>query len=290
MSAESAAEAVRFRARDGRELIGLLLAARAPRGALLVNAATGFAHAFYRDFARYCAERGYHTLIYDYRGIGASAASPLSQERARMSDWGRLDMPAALDFLAARSPGLPLVTVGHSVGGQLIGAMDNEGRARAHVMIAVSSGYWRYQLVPFRFLALALWHLYGPLMLSSMGYVPKGTVWRGESLPPAVFRQWRAWCLQPTPFGPSLDPELADSRFAEVRTPLLSWGFSDDPIATPRAIEALLASYRHAPIERRTSHPAEVGARRLGHHGFFFARHRDSLWRGALDWIDARCA
>jgi len=105
-----------------------------------------------------------------------------------------------------------------------------------------------------------------------------------------VFRQWRAWCLQPTPFGPALDAEFADSHFAEVTAPLLSLGFSDDPIATPRAIEALLVSYPRARIERRLGRPAEVGARRLGHHGFFFARHRDSLWRGVLDWIDARCA
>jgi predicted alpha/beta hydrolase len=283
-------EPVRFAARDGRELCGALLPATTPRGALLVNAATGFAHRFYRDFALYCAERGYHTLVYDYRGIGASASAPLGRERALMSDWGRLDMPAALDYLAARSPGLPLVTVGHSVGGQLIGAMDNEARARAHVMIACSSGYWRYQRAPFRFLALALWRLYGPLMLARRGYLPRGLIWRGEPLPAGVFRQFRAWCLQPTHFGPALDAEFADSRFAEVRTPLLSLGFSDDPIATPRAIEALLVAYPRARIERRLSRPRDVGARRLGHHGFFFARHRDSLWRGVLDWIDARCA
>jgi len=37
--------------------------------------------------------------------------------------------------------------------------------------------------------------------------------------------------------------------------------------------------------------------RAIGHHGFFSERHRDSLWRGALDWIrgaldwiDARCS
>jgi predicted alpha/beta hydrolase len=287
---EAAAQAVRFAARDGRLLTGTLLSARTPRGALLVNAATGYAHGFYREFAHYCAARGYHTLTYDYRGIGASAVRPLRAEGARMSDWGRLDMPAALDYLAAARPGLPLSTVGHSVGGQLIGAMDNESRARAHVMVASSSGYWRYERVPFRFVALALWQLYGPLTLAAFGYVPRGRVWRGEPLPAGVFRQWRAWNLQPTPFGAALDAEFADSYFAELRTPLLSLGFSDDPIATPAAIEALLGAYPRARIERRMIRPADVGARRLGHHGFFLARHGDSLWRGVLDWIDACCA
>ena len=69
------AQRVSFAARDGRSLAGLLLAAARPRGALLVNGATGFRREFYLKFATYCAARGYHTLVYDYRGIGASAGS-----------------------------------------------------------------------------------------------------------------------------------------------------------------------------------------------------------------------
>jgi predicted alpha/beta hydrolase len=42
---------VSFAACDGRLLAGLLLAARSPRGALLVNGATGFRREFYLKFA-----------------------------------------------------------------------------------------------------------------------------------------------------------------------------------------------------------------------------------------------
>jgi predicted alpha/beta hydrolase len=205
-----------------------------------------------------------------------------------MSEWGRLDMPAALEWLAARFPGLALFTLGHSVGGQLIGAMGNAVRASAHVMIATSTGYWRHQRMPFRYQALLFWKLYGPWMLRRRGYVPHGLLWRGESLPAGVFLQWRKWCLDPASYGPQLDADFADSRFDLVRGPLLVWGFTDDPIATPAAVEALLVSYSAAQIERRWTRPADVGARKLGHHGFFSERYRDSLWREALDWIDAR--
>jgi predicted alpha/beta hydrolase len=280
--------AVSFPARDGRRLAGALVTAGQPRGALLINSATGLLYGFYLKFARYCAARGYHTLVYDYRGIGASAITPLQDETARMSAWGRLDMPAALEWLAARCAALPLFTLGHSVGGQLIGAMDNAGRARAHVMIAASTGYWRRERVPFRYLAFIFWTLYGPWMLRRRGYVPRGFIWRGEPLPAEVFRQWRRWCLDAASYGPRLDADLADSHFGEVRGPLLVWGFADDPIATPSAVEALLVSYGAAQIERRWTRPREVVARTLGHHGFFSERHRDTLWRGALDWIDAR--
>jgi predicted alpha/beta hydrolase len=277
-------------AHDERTLAGLLLEAGAARGALAINGATGFKREFYLKFAAYCAQRGYHSLVYDYRGIGASAHLPLAQERACMLDWGLLDMPAALESLARRYPQLPLVTLGHSVGGQLIGCMPNQSRARAHVMIATSSGYWRRQRAPFRYRALALWKLYGPWMLYRHGYLPRSALWSGESLPRAVFLQWRRWCLSAAPFGSALDERMSDAGFAAVRAPLLSWGFSDDPIATPAAVDALLASYANAPIERRWTAPAQIGARAIGHHGFFAEAHRDSLWRAALDWIDSRCA
>jgi predicted alpha/beta hydrolase len=280
--------AVAFQARDGRSLQGLLVGAAQPRGALVINSATAVLREFYLKFAGYAAQRGWHTLVYDYRGIGASALAPLRTETARMSDWGRLDMPAALAWLTRQFPALPVCTLGHSVGGQLLGAMDNAGLARAHVMIAASTGYWRRQQRPFRYQALAFWKLYGPLMLRRLGYVPRGVLWRGEALPPQVFRQWRSWCLSAASFGPQLDADLADSRFAELRGPLLVWGFTDDPIATPPAVAALLASYRAAQIEQRWSAPNELGVRIIGHHGFFAERHRDSLWPGVLDWLQTQ--
>lgn len=138
-------------------------------------------------------------------------------------------------------------------------------------MIAGSTGYWRRQRVPFR-------------------YLPHGALWRGKSPPRGVFEQWRAWCLRPQYFGPDLDTRLAASFFDAVREPVLNWAFADDPIATPAAVEALLKSYPHARVERRCTAPREIGARRIGHQGFFLERHRDSLWAGVLDWLDARRA
>jgi predicted alpha/beta hydrolase len=33
--------------------------------------------------------------------------------------------------------------------------------------------------------------------------------------------------------------------------------------------------------------PANIGATRIGHLGFFRAEHRDTLWRGAAEWLQA---
>ncbi len=210
---------VTLRAADGRELAGLLLEARAPRGAICINGAAGYPREFYLRFAAYSAERGYHALLYDYRGVGASARAPLSNDPARMSEWGRFDMPAALEWLAQRFPRLPLFTVGHSIGGQLGAATSNQALARAHVMLAASTGYWRHEPAPLRYAALFFWFLYGPLTLRLFGYVPHSWVWRGRSLPRGVFLQWRRWCLRPEHFGPDLASELPDNQFAQCTAP-----------------------------------------------------------------------
>jgi predicted alpha/beta hydrolase len=157
-------------------------------------------------------------------------------------------------------------------------------------MLAASTGYWRLQPPPLRYAALFFWFLYGPLSLRLFGYVAHSWVWRGHPLPRGVFLEWRRWCLRPEHFGPDLASELPDNQFAQCAGPLLAWAFSDDPIANPVTVAALLAFYRKARIEQRWTTPAEAGVRRIGHRGFFSERHRETLWRELLDWIDARCA
>lgn len=279
---------VDLRARDGRVLAGHWFTAPDRRGVVVISSATAFPQAFYFKFAQYLAERGYDTLIYDYRGIGFSAPKDLATETARMSDWGLLDMPAALDAAAERAQGLPVVTFGHSVGGQFLGLLRNHALARVHVQIASSVGWWRWEHFPFKYVAWWFWRVHGPVMLAIKGYIPSGGGWSGLPLPRGVFEEWKRWCLRTNHFGPDLETYLAGHCFADIRAPLLNVAFTDDPIATRRAVEGLNAFYPNARREQRWYSPADAGSKRVGHEGFFFARHRDTLWRPVVDWIDAR--
>ena len=193
-----------LRAPDGRELAAHWFAASQRRGVIVFNGATGFRQSFYFKLAEYAAERGYDVLLYDYRGMGLSAPADLASDTTRMSDWGMLDMRAALDAGAARAQGLPVVTFGHSVGGQFLGLLRNHRLACAHVQIATSVGYWRWEHAPFRYLAWWFWRVHGPLMLALKGYIPTGGGWAGLPLPRGVYEEWRRWCLRPDHFGPDL--------------------------------------------------------------------------------------
>jgi predicted alpha/beta hydrolase len=278
-----------LRALDGRVLAAHWFAAQGPRrGVIVLNPATGFPQAFYFKLAQYFTERGYDALLYDYRGMGFSAPDDLASETSRMSDWGLYDMPAALDAAAERAQGLPVVTFGHSIGGQLLGLLRNHQKARAHVQIATSVGYWRWEAPPFKYLAWWFWRVHGPLMLAIKGYVPTGGGWAGLPLPRGVYEEWRRWCLRPDHFGPDLRTYLRDNVFAEIRGPVLTVGFTDDPIATRRTVEGINRYFPNVQRESRWYSPRDAGVKRIGHEGFFSSKNREGLWRPVVDWIDGR--
>ncbi len=277
-------------AADGRALSGhWFLAPPAERRAvLLINAATGFPQSFYFNLAAFAAARGYDALIYDYRGMGRSAPPDLRTETARMSDWGLLDMRAALAVAARVAGGLPVATLGHSIGGQLLGLLTNHELARAHVQVATSVGYWRWERAPFRYLAWWFWRVHGPLMLAFRGYVPSGGGWNGLALPRGIFAEWRRWCMRRDHFGPDLATYLSDNVFAQIRAPILNIGFDDDSIATRRTVAELKKFFPNAAYESRWYLPHEVGAGPIGHGGFFSSRVGPALWPPLFDWLDGK--
>ena len=290
--AKAAPEAFDLRCADGRELAAhwfqaVAYGARDRRGVIVINPATGFPQTFYFKLAGYAATRGYDALVYDYRGMGWSSPSDLAREPARMSDWGLLDMRAALSTAAQRAAGVPLATLGHSVGGQFLGLLTNHALARAHVQIATSVGYWRWEGAPFRYLAWWFWRVHGPLMLATKGFVPTGGGWSGLPLPRGVFEEWKRWCLRTTHFGPDLSTYLSDNVFAAIRAPVLSVSFEDDAIATPRTVAELRKFFPNAAYDIRRYSPRDVGAP-IGHGGFFSSRFADALWRPTFDWIDTK--
>jgi predicted alpha/beta hydrolase len=281
-----AAQPHRLRCADGRELAARWFAAPRRRAALVISAGTGFPQQFYFKLAAFSAARGYDTLVYDYRGMGESAPADLRRETTRMSDWGLLDMRAALAAAAERSQGAPLATLGHSIGGQFLGLLKNHALARAHVQVATSVGYWRWEHAPFRYLAWWFWRVHGPLMLALKGYVPTGGGWSGLPLPRGAYEEWKRWCLRTTHFGPDLATYLTDNVFAEIRAPVLSIAFEDDPIATRQTVEELRKFFPNAAYECRWYAPRDFAQGPIGHGGFFSARFGAALWRPTFDWLD----
>jgi predicted alpha/beta hydrolase len=266
----------------------------AKRHAVLINSATAVPRKIYRGFARYLAGRGCTVLTYDYRGTGGSRQkSPISYNQLRslvgfkasMSDWAALDATAAVAWMRERYQHLPLNYVGHSFGGQALGLLPNNSEVSRALLIAAQAGYWKLMASPERYRVYAMLNFIGVPLTRLLGYAP-GWSGLGEDLPKGVFLEWVNWVMSERYLFD--DPKLkALANFANYRGAMCALCVFDDPWATRPAVELLCSGFTAAKPEIVTITPADAGGSKIGHFGFFRPEHRDTLWRGAAEWIEA---
>ena len=287
---------ITFPAADGYLLGATLFLPRtgARHHAVLINSATAVPRRIYRAFASYLAHRGFAVLTYDYRGIGGSrlmAVEGYNQPRSlvgfnvTMADWARLDAVAAVSWMRERYRNLPLGYIGHSFGGQALGLLANNAEISRALLVAAQAGYWKLMRSPERYRVFALLNFIGTPLTRLLGYAP---AWSGlgEDLPKGVFLQWAHWVNSPRYF---FDDATLDglSNFPNYKGAMRAICLSDDPWATRPAVELLCSGFASIKPEILTVSPPDVGAAKLGHFGFFRAEHRDTLWRGAAEWLEA---
>ena len=286
---------ITFPATDGYQLGATLFLPRgAKRHAVLINSATATPRRIYKGFAGYLARRGCAVLTYDYRGtgdsrqkamVGYNQLKSLVGFKATMSDWAALDAAAAVAWMRERYKTLPLNYVGHSFGGQALGLLPNNTEVSRALFIAAQAGYWKLMASPERYRVYALLNFVGLPLTKLLGYTP-GWAGLGQDLPKGVFEQWVGWVMSERYLF--TDPKLPGlSNFANYKGALRALCLSDDPWATRPAVGLLCSGFSAIEPEILTITPADAGAAKIGHFGFFRPEHRDTLWRGAAEWIQA---
>jgi predicted alpha/beta hydrolase len=284
---------ISFPATDGYLLgASLYLPRDARRHAVLISSATAVPRKIYKGFASYLAGRGCAVLTYDYRGIGDSRLkSPIRHDQQRslvgfdasMSEWAARDVTAAVAWMRERYQTLPLSYVGHSFGGQALGLIPNNSEVARALLIAAQAAYWRLMASPERYHVYVLMNFVGIPLTRLLGYAP-GWSGIGEDLPQGVYLQWVRWVMSRRYMFD--DPKLpALANFANYRGALRALYLSDDPWATRPAIELLCSGFSATTPDIVTLTPADAGAAKIGHFGFFRSQHRGSLWRSAAEWL-----
>lgn len=224
-------------------------------------------------------------MTYDYRGIGDSAAEDISTSGIDCPDWGR-DLTAAIDALEKAAPGLPITHLAHSVGGHFIGLAPNHDKIKRHAFLSVGTGYVGGHHVRNRPLELYFWWGIGTYSLARYGHIAKFGGWKGEPLPPKVFRTWRRWSHRRAYFKPDIGKTdgMTPHFYHQVTAPIRSWIFPDDPIATKSTAQDLLTCYPSAPHEIVLRSPSDIGVKRIGHEGAL-RRGREQLWSEVWSWL-----
>lgn len=275
----------RVAAADGVNLAASLFAPTGqPRAILLISGATGAPRRYYDAFAAHAASRGLLVATYDYRGIGGSAQAAPRRDPSRMRDWGLLDLPAMLGWLNAAYPHLPILHLGHSVGGQLPGLAGNRDLIAAAASVGSQSGEWRLWPGWRKWRRFVDFHLLIPGVTLLFGHMPARLL--GYDLPPGVAAEWARWCRK-RGYVTGAMPETR-AGFAAFRAPYLMIDISDDDYAPASCVDGLARLFSGTEVLRRGIRPAEYDLPALGHFGFFRSRTPAAAWNLPLDFLLAR--
>jgi predicted alpha/beta hydrolase len=261
--------------------------------AILINAGAGISARYYDSFAQYLAAHGAAVLLYDYRGIAKSRPRSLRGFSASVEEWGRKDCSAALELLAKRFSGIPVVVIGHSVGGFVTGFVPNGRLIDRLVLIGAHTGYWRDYSKTRRLRMYALWHVIMPAVTRTIGFFPGRMLRVCEDIPAGAALEWADrrhpdfWWNVRTKTG-ELDVgriEDALARFRAIHAPTVAIRFSDDPFATAEATNRILSLFSNCPATQVMLGPEDTSGQPIGHFGFFRTRFRNSLWPIVLPHI-----
>jgi predicted alpha/beta hydrolase len=123
-----------------------------------------------------------------------------------------------------------------------------------------------------------LWQGVMPFLATTLGRFPSCWFGLGEDLPRGVALDWAAWGRRRAHLG-------SWGGHAALRIPLLVYAVSDDRLAPPRAVEALVRQYARAAIMLRSVDPEEFGLDALGHWAFFRAGVMTALWHEVATFL-----
>jgi predicted alpha/beta hydrolase len=199
-----------------------------------------------------------------------------------MTDWARLDAIGVLDHVRATWKE-PIVHVGHSFGGQLLGLIDEAHDVDGALLVASPLpwvGHWK---AAGRLRVELSFRMLMPLLTRTFGYLP-GWAGLGEDLPAGVAREWASWCLDPD-YLIGAHPD-AKRRFARFERPVLVYSFTDDDFAPRQSVHRMVSALSGAQVVHRRVAPSDLGVGSIGHFGFFRPRFEHSLWRDARGWIE----
>jgi predicted alpha/beta hydrolase len=258
------------------------------KSVVVMPAAMGVKQNFYEPFAEFLAENGIAVLSFDYRGMGESIPAQYRNSLrgfdADILVWAERDYNAALKTAKEWQPHVPLLIVGHSLGGQLPGLVPDNHLIDGMLTVGCGSGYWRDNAPQLKRFVWLMWYFLVPVYTRIWGYFPGKKMRKVGDLPKGVIYQWSRWCRSPEYFVEK-DGSPMQTGHHKIHKPILCMSFTDDEMMSRRSIDSMHDYYSNARVERRYIHPKDVDARRIGHFGFFRPQFRNTLWQQALQWL-----
>ncbi|KRE37766.1 hypothetical protein ASG73_08990 [Janibacter sp. Soil728] len=245
---------------------------------VLVLPAMGVPAGYYGPFVDELARHGVTAGVADYPGQGA--ARPLA---GRGQDLGYTELahewlPAVVESVRREHPG-PVVALGHSLGGHVLAThlSGDQPAVDAVVLIGSGSTHWRTQQ---GLKTLAQTQFIGTVS-RVLGYWPGARLGFGGTQPMTLMREWAAFARTGR-----LAPRRQDvtTGLRDRRLPMLVVDLDNDSLAPPAAVDALVALFVGADVERFTFAKAAGDPGKPVNH-YSFARSPEIIGERIARWV-----
>lgn len=250
---------------------------------VIISSGMAIPNEFYSKFARALCSMGYHVFTQDFRGVGKSFNQPIAGKKILMSDWGRRDITAVMAFAQQHIGNAQYVFFGHSSGGHTLGLSPKLNELSGLILVASQSGYWgHWRYLNSRKETFKMWATWKLIRLFS--YFPMHRVpfhwfrFSDVKVAMGISAEQSRWGLRKA--------YLFDKRFglpveayAQFDKPILAVSFEPDPFAPKSAVDAYMAQYKNAPMQRH-----HIEDKAIGH---FTAFKTQQAYDRLLPMIDA---
>lgn len=269
--------------RSGYRLPLTWYAAEAPRASLVLMAALGVAARFYQPLAQALCEAGCHVALVEQRGHGGSALRPSRQQDFGFREAIEEDIPVVLAALQQWAPTLPVVLMGHSLGGHY--AAITAGRLPqqvAGVVVCACASPW---LGAFRgriHWQIRLLCALIPLCNRLLGYYPGDRLGFGGREARTLMADWRDLALT-NRYRARGSAEDYDQGIAGYSGPLLSIRLADDVFGPEAGMAAVTDKFARAAVSKVVIDASELGDR--ADH-FRWARSPAAIVAAISHWLD----
>ncbi|WP_281989662.1 alpha/beta hydrolase family protein [Aquimarina aggregata] len=252
---------------------------------LIINSATAVQKNLYHHYATYMSKHGYNVVTYDYRGIADSRPKKLKGFKTSFTDWGEKDFSGVIDFVKQEFPNDCIVTLGHSIGGTIIGMTPKNTEIRGIITIAAQTAYYKDWSKEQKKKIYFLWHVIFPLVTKVIGYFPGKKLGLLEDVPKGVVDQWHTR-RKHTNMKQQMEAMGVQFFYNTYSSKLLTLGIEDDPIGTRIAIKRVHDLFVKSDKKLEIIPVSSVPTNKIGHFGFFSRKFQDTLWKKTLLWFD----
>ncbi len=238
------------------------------------------------------ADRGYRTITFDFRGHGDSGPGAAEGADGSYDDLVRSDLPAVAACARARWEKIPLVVVGHSLGGQIALASQGSGALGADALVVIAANVWLRSIENSRkrwLMKRALTKMTDAIC-RRRGYFPARAFGLGSDDESARTIASLVRCARDGRW--TSDDGMSDygALVGSIRVPVATVSsYGDRLLCHPKCAEAMVARVSAPRLSKRVAR-SDDGSSPPDHMGLVTSPNVREVYRCVLGWLESRLA